>query len=161
MARDQWHSSGRPERRRAALEGSDRAPLNCFLSLTEPVAKTVRRDDVEDLPCDAAPLFPVEPGELLVEAVGIKLGEQRREVLHVEGTTVLRGIAAIFCEADLDVVGQARPCRAVCHCATARRSRARFRRSGSITIPWDHPSTMNAIPDRALSGALRTCQMDQ
>jgi hypothetical protein len=40
----------------------------------------------------------------LIEPVRIELGEQRPEIRHVESTTVLAGIAAIFYESDLDLV---------------------------------------------------------
>jgi hypothetical protein len=47
------------------------------LSLTEPVAKAVRRDDIEHLPRDIVMAFDVELGECLVEPIRIELREQR------------------------------------------------------------------------------------
>src|SRR4026207_2250764 len=85
------------------IDPSISGALPC-LSLTEPVAQTVGRDDVEHLPRAVAALFDVEFGELLVQSVSLELCEQRFELLHMERTTVLGWIAAIFCESDLDLI---------------------------------------------------------
>src|SRR5437667_1370196 len=81
----------------------ERTDLPC-LSLTEPVTQAVRSDDIEYFPRDVVVLFDVELGKFLAEPVRVELREQRLEVLDMEGTTVLRGIAAVFCESDLDLV---------------------------------------------------------
>jgi len=74
------------------------------VSLPEPVAKTVRGNDVEHLPRDIAVLLDVEVGELLVETIGPELCEQRIEVLDMESATVLSGIATVLGKSDLDIV---------------------------------------------------------
>ena len=48
--------------------------------------------------------FGAELGEFLLEPVGLEFCEQRLQALHVEGTAVLRGIAAVFRESDLNLV---------------------------------------------------------
>jgi hypothetical protein len=48
--------------------------------------------------------FDVELGACLVEPIRIELREQRLKVVYMKGTAVLRGITAVFCESDLDVV---------------------------------------------------------
>lgn len=60
------------------------------LSLAEPVAEAIRRDDVEHPPRDVGMLLDVELRDLLQQPVRLELVEQRLQPLHVECTAVLR-----------------------------------------------------------------------
>src|SRR5688572_4785914 len=73
-------------------------------SLTKPVAEAVRRNDVEDPPRDPAVLFHCERGYFLVEAVILELCKQCLKVLHMKRTAVLRRVATVFREPNLDLV---------------------------------------------------------
>src|SRR5688572_19627467 len=74
------------------------------LTLAEPVAKAVGSDYIEHLPRGLAVSFNVELGQLFLQTVGAKLRKQLLDAVHVEGTTVLRGIAAVLCQPDLNLV---------------------------------------------------------
>ena len=102
------------------------------LPFPEPVTQAIGCDDVEHFPGAVVASFDVELGEFFVEAVGLELRKQRLDLRHVEGTAVLRRVAAIFRESDLDLVpGEYRRLGAERRCVTAPESRARFRRTGA------------------------------
>src|SRR5262245_48094624 len=75
-------------------------------AFAEPVAQTVRCDGVEDLPGGAAVLFDAERGLILGQAVCLELGERRGRAVDLERAAVLRRIAAVFSQADLDAVSR-------------------------------------------------------
>src|SRR4029453_2744291 len=80
-----WHAALSNTPKSARHRIGDRIASPRRLSLTEPVAQAVGRDDVEDFPGHAVVFLDVEVGELLLETVRLEFGEQRRQVLHMEG----------------------------------------------------------------------------
>src|SRR5262249_16757645 len=85
------------------------SPLICP-SLAEPITKAVRGNDVENLPRGPVVLFDGILGQLLLESVGLEFREQCLEVLDVKGTTVLRGISAVFGKPNLNLVPDEHGC---------------------------------------------------
>src|SRR5947207_1980358 len=77
--------------------------LSC-LPLAEPVAQAIRGDDVEHLPRRVAAALDLEVGEFLLETVGLELRKQRLDIVHMERAAVLRRIATVFHEANLNVI---------------------------------------------------------
>src|SRR5512139_4055521 len=95
-------SEGFPHR--PVIIARPRGPASAGLSLSEPVTQAVRRDHVEDLPGGAIACLGADLGDLLRQPPGGELREQLRQVLHMEGTAVLRGVPAILGEPDPDLV---------------------------------------------------------
>ena len=71
-------------------------------ALAEPIAQAVGGDDVEHAPGNVGMLLGPEFRELLLQAIGLEFGEQRIQSRHVERTAVLRRVAAVLGEPDLD-----------------------------------------------------------
>ena len=83
------HSESLFARHRQCPACSLRTSSVAVLPLAEPVTESIGRDDVEDSPGRAAVLLDGEIGELFLETIGSELSKQRRQILHVESTTIL------------------------------------------------------------------------
>src|SRR5437868_5802773 len=82
----------------------EKRPWLTRLSLAKPVAQPVRRDNVEHFPRDAIALLRLELRKFFCQTMRLELREQRVETFHMERTTVLRRIAAVFRQSDLNLV---------------------------------------------------------
>jgi hypothetical protein len=109
--------------RRAAIDGAYGVPTRyrevvltvskedlSLLSLTEPVTKAVWRNNVEHLPEGVTVVLVTEIRDFLVQTIGLEFRQQRLNVRHVKGATILSGIAIVFSKSHLNLVTSKNSC---------------------------------------------------